>query len=84
MDSSIHLGSILYQLVAFLTILLPLALFVFLIIYVIRIVRRTERRAEERLRIDQEMTTLQQQQMNAIQDMNKRLTVIENTLKQVD
>lgn len=84
MDSSIQLGTILYQLFASLTLLLPLILFIVLIIYVVRIVRRMERRADERLKIDQEMSTLQQQQMNAIQDINKRLTAIEQTLKQVD
>lgn len=61
--------------------LLPLLVLVFIFIFVISVIRRMERRAEERLQIEKETAQLQQQQ---IQEINKRLTTIENILKQVD
>ncbi|UKJ47522.1 hypothetical protein [Lysinibacillus sp. ACHW1.5] len=61
--------------------LLPLLVLVFIFVFVISVFRRVERRAEERLKIEKETAQLQQQQ---IQEINKRLTTIENILKQVD
>lgn len=81
MFSNIGFFGILLSLVP---IILPLAIFIFLIIYVMRIVKRTERRADERLTLDKEYTAMQQQQMQAITELNTRLTRIENTLKEVE
>ncbi|MCS5503122.1 hypothetical protein NY607_18615 [Lysinibacillus sp. A4] len=61
--------------------LLPLLVLVFIFVFVISVFRRVERLAEERLKIEKETAQLQQQQ---IQEINKRLTTIENILKQVD
>jgi hypothetical protein len=60
---------------------LPILVLIFIIVFVIRVIRRMEHRAEERLKIDKETSQLQQQQ---IQEINKRLTNIENILKEVD
>ncbi|WEG14458.1 hypothetical protein PU629_08920 [Pullulanibacillus sp. KACC 23026] len=69
--------SSLHILVAF----LPILVLIFIIVFVIRVIRRMEHRAEERLKIDKETSQLQQQQ---IQEINKRLTNIENILREVD
>lgn len=52
-----------------------------IVVFVISVIRRMERRAEERLTLDKETAHLQQLQ---IQEINNRLTNIENILKQVD
>lgn len=70
--------------VSLITLVLPVILIIVLIIYVTRIVRRTEQRAEERLRLDKENSALQQQQMQAMTELNNRLTRIENMLKDVE
>jgi len=61
--------------------LLPLIVLILIFIFVFTVIRRAERRAEEQLKLDKETAQLQQQQ---IQEINKRLTNIENILKQVD
>ncbi|WP_100487772.1 hypothetical protein [Sporolactobacillus pectinivorans] len=61
--------------------LVPLLIFILMIVFVIRAVHRMERRAEERLKLDKESATLQHKQ---IQDINDRLTNIENMLKEVE
>lgn len=61
--------------------LLPLIVLVIIFVFVISVIRRMERRAEERLTLDKETAHLQQLQ---IQEINNRLTNIENILKQVD
>ena len=60
---------------------LPILVLIFIIGLVIRFIRRMEHRAEERLKLDKETTQLQQQQ---IQEINKRLTNIENILIEVN
>jgi hypothetical protein len=64
-----------------LTSLIPVIVVILIIVFVISIVRRMDRRAEERLKLDKENIKLQLQQ---IQEINKRLTNIENILKEVD
>lgn len=59
----------------------PLIVLILIFIFVFTVIRRAERRAEEQLKLDKETAQLQQQQ---IQEINKRLTNIENILKQVD
>ncbi|WP_141434337.1 hypothetical protein [Bacillus sp. 03113] len=78
------MGDILFQMISLGTLILPVLLIFFILIYVIRIVRRVERRAEDRLKLDKENATFQQQQMKAINELNNRLTNIENMLKEVD
>jgi hypothetical protein len=63
------------------TSLIPIIVVIFIIMFVINIVRRFEHRAEERLKLDKENIKLQQQQM---QEINKRLTNIENILNEID
>lgn len=69
------------ELLPILVAFLPIIVLIFIIVFVIKVVRRMEHRAEERLKLDKETAQLQQQQ---IQEINKRLTNIENILKQVD
>ncbi|WP_066390977.1 hypothetical protein [Neobacillus mesonae] len=80
----LNTGDILFQLFGLGVAFLPLILLIVLIIFVVRIVRRTERRAEERLKLDRENSIMLKQQMNAINDLNARLTNIEKMLKEVD
>jgi len=61
--------------------LLAIFVLILIFIFVFTVIRRAERRAEEQLKLDKETAQLQQQQ---IQEINKRLTNIENILKQVD
>ncbi|MEH7120502.1 hypothetical protein V7128_24235 [Neobacillus vireti] len=77
-------GDFIFQSFAFAPLILPLLLFIFIIIFVMKIVRRFERRAEERLKLDKENSSLQEQQIKAINELNERLTKIENLLKEVD
>jgi hypothetical protein len=63
------------------TSLIPIIVVIFIIMFVINLVRRFERRAEERLKLDKENIKLQQHQM---QEINKRLTNIENILNEID
>ncbi|WP_407272871.1 hypothetical protein [Radiobacillus sp. PE A8.2] len=75
---------IIFQLIGFATLFIPIIIIIFVIVYVIKIVRRTERRADERLQIDKDNAALQQQQMAAINVLNQRLKNIEDTLKEVE
>lgn len=84
MFANLNYGDLIFQLFSLLFFLLPIILVVCLIIYIVRIVRRTERRADERLNLDKEYSALQQQQMQAITELNHRLTRIEDMLKEVD
>lgn len=77
-------GTLIFQLASFLTLILPVIIFIIIIIFVIRIVRRMERRADERLKLDKEIALSQQQQMQAINELNQRLTNIEKLLKEVE
>lgn len=68
-------------------IIVPLIFFILIIILIIfafRFVRRLEKRAEERLRLDQENAAFQKNQTEAINELNERLTKIENMLKEVE
>ncbi|QED46672.1 hypothetical protein [Cytobacillus dafuensis] len=78
------MGDILFQLFAFGSLLIPLLITILIIIFVIRIVRRMESRADERLKLDKENAVYQQEQMQAIKELNNRLTNIENMLKEVE
>ncbi|MFX3617635.1 MAG: hypothetical protein ACE3JK_08905 [Sporolactobacillus sp.] len=69
------------SLTALLIPLVPVLIFILLTFFVVRVLHRMERRADERLKIDRENMTLQQKQMQGIDD---RLTRIENMLKEVD
>ncbi len=60
---------------------IPILMFIVIIIFVIRIIRRMERRSEERLKLEKENAAMLREQ---IQDLNIRLTRIENILKEVD
>ena len=61
--------------------LIPLVIFILILVFGIRFAIRMERRSEERLKLEKENTSLLQQQ---IQEMNDRLTAIEQILKEVD
>jgi sensor domain CHASE-containing protein len=65
----------------FLIPMFPILIFIVILIFVVRVVRRMERRAEDRLKLDKENVSLQQKQM---EEINDRLTNIEKILKQVD
>ena len=84
MMTNIDTGGILFLLFSYGINILPILLFIILFIYIIRFIRRTERRAEARLKLDTENIAFQQQQIKSIQELNKRLTTIENILKEVD
>ncbi|MDR0136767.1 hypothetical protein RFW18_03345 [Metabacillus idriensis] len=51
---------------------------------IIRIFRRMEARAEERLKLDREQIAFQKEQLKANQEMNRRLSNIEDMLKEVE
>lgn len=51
---------------------------------IIRLFRRMEARAEERLKLDREQISFQKNQLKASQELNRRLTNIENMLKEVE
>ncbi len=81
------MGDLSFQIAALGSLLIPVLFFIFVIailIYGIRVVRRADLRAEERLRLDRENASFQQQQMKAINELNNRLTNIENMLKEVE
>ena len=61
--------------------LLPIIFVFILIVFIIGIVRGIQRRADERLELDKHRSSLLQQQLN---DIDSRLTVIENMLRQVE
>lgn len=67
--------------ISFVIPMIPVLIFIVILIFLINVVRRMERRADERLKLDKENATLQQQQ---IQEINNRLTNIEKILKEVD
>ena len=61
--------------------LLPIIFVFILIVFIVGIVRGIQRRADERLELDKHRSSLLQQQLN---DIDSRLTVIENMLRQVE
>lgn len=77
-------GDIMFSLLPLFISLIPTILIIIIIVYVIKVIRRSERRAEERLQLDRENTTFQQLQTESINELNKRLIVIENLLKEVE
>lgn len=80
----VNMSDILFQLFSLGALLIPILITIFIIIFVIRTVKRMERRADERLLLDKENASLQQQQMQAINELKNRLTTIENLLKEVE
>ncbi|ULT59243.1 hypothetical protein L1999_12240 [Neobacillus drentensis] len=84
MFSNLNAGDFIFPIIGLGSFILPILLVIVLIVYIIRVVRRTERRAEERLKLEQENTHFQQQQLKAINDLSTRLTNIESMLKEVE
>ncbi|MFO1442537.1 hypothetical protein KDN24_04735 [Bacillus sp. Bva_UNVM-123] len=80
----VNVGDMIFQLVSLFMVLIPIVVTIIVIIFILRIVRRMERRADERLQLDKENVSFQQQQMLAIKELNNRLTNIENMLKEVE
>ncbi|WP_338780614.1 hypothetical protein [Metabacillus sp. FJAT-52054] len=80
----INSGDLLFSGFALLVTFLPLIMTVCVLIFIIRAFRRFEIRAQERLHLEKENSAYQEQQMRMIQDLNERMTSIENLLKQVD
>jgi Na+-transporting methylmalonyl-CoA/oxaloacetate decarboxylase gamma subunit len=84
MFNNIGGGDILFPLFSLGMAVLPLILVILVLIFVIRIVKRMERRADQRLNLDKENAVFQQQQLKTINELNNRLTNIENMLKEVE
>ncbi|KMK75838.1 hypothetical protein [Alkalihalobacillus pseudalcaliphilus] len=78
------MGSVLFQLISILFIIMPIALIIIISIYVVRTVRRLERRADERLKIEQKVLETQQTHQQSMEKLDHRLTNIEKMLKEVD
>ncbi|MBY0123041.1 hypothetical protein [Bacillus sp. S/N-304-OC-R1] len=78
------MSDVLFQMIAFGSLTIPILITIIVVIFIVRIVRRMERRADERLKLDKENAQFQQQQMQAIQELNLRLTNIEKLLKDVE
>ncbi|QKS70094.1 hypothetical protein FLK61_25315 [Paenalkalicoccus suaedae] len=72
--------NMIYQLLALSVLIIPVAI----LIYVLIVVRKVNNRSEERLRLEKENDAHRQQQAQELNDMKKRLTHIEDMLKEVD
>jgi sensor domain CHASE-containing protein len=84
MYSNLGGGDLLFSLIPFAITFLPLIILIVALIFVVRIIKRMERRTDERLKLDKENAAFQQQQLQTINELNNRLTNIENMLKEVE
>lgn len=73
-----------YQFTALIIFLFPTILIIIGLIFLFRIMKRAEKRAEERLKIEKENSTYQQEQTFALQNLNKQLADIEKILTDVN
>lgn len=79
-----NFGDLIFQLIALAMLIAPIVLIILIITFVVGWVKKAEKRADERLKFDQEAASLQEQQAQIIEKMNKRLINIEKTLKEID
>jgi large-conductance mechanosensitive channel len=77
-------GDFIFSFMPFLSMLIPIAIFCCIVFFLIRFIRRTERRSDEKIKLEKENKSTQQQQIDTLKEMNERLTRIENLLKEVN
>lgn len=80
----INTGDLIFTLLTFGFMLIPLILAIAAAVFITRLVKRTEQRSEERLQLDKEKSATQTQQLEMLRSLNRRMTTIEKFLKDIE
>jgi len=69
------------SLIGLVSLIFPIIIFIAVIIFIVKTVKGFEKRADQKLALEREQNTILQQKLN---DLDGRVSAIENVLKEVD